>query len=86
LNRVLRGGETWPVPDHTTASGEPSPLFLTTGNAGGTELLVNGVAAAPLGGDGSVRRDLPLDAEAIRDGKLAANNPQPVFHVTPHNQ
>ncbi len=64
LNRVLRNGETWPVP----AKGQ---LLLTTGNAGGTELLVDGAATASLGGDGAVRRDLPLDADQIRDGKLA---------------
>jgi len=65
LNRVMRAGETWPVPP----SGQ---LLLTTGNAGGTELLVDGVVAPSLGGDGAVRRDLPLDAELIRDGKLAS--------------
>ncbi len=64
LNRVLRAGETWPVPPKLA-------LLLTTGNAGGTELLVDGAATASLGGDGAVRRDLVLDADAIRDGKLA---------------
>ncbi len=64
LNRVLRGGETWAVPDR------PS-LLLTTGNAGGTELLVDGTATAALGNDGAVRRDLPLDADAIKAGRLA---------------
>jgi cytoskeleton protein RodZ len=65
LNRVLKTGETWPVP--------PRPdLLLTTGNAGGTEILVDGVVAPPLGGSGGVRRDLPLDPQAIKDGKLAA--------------
>ena len=38
LNRVLRTGETWPVP------AKPS-LLLSTGNAGGTELVVDGVVA-----------------------------------------
>jgi cytoskeleton protein RodZ len=65
LNRIMRNGETWPVP----AKGQ---LLLTTGNAGGTELLVDGVVTASLGADGLVRRDLPLDADQIRDGKLAA--------------
>ncbi len=64
LNRVMRAGETWPVP----AKGQ---LLLTTGNAGGSVLLVDGVAAPSLGGDGAVRRDLPLDPDLIRDGKLA---------------
>lgn len=64
LNRVLRTGETWAVPPKLA-------LLLTTGNAGGTELLVDGVSSASLGADGAVRRDLVLDADAIRDGKLA---------------
>jgi cytoskeleton protein RodZ len=61
LNRVLKAGETWPVP----ARGD---LMLTTGNAGGTEILVDGVNTAGLGGNGAVRRDLPLDAEQIKAG------------------
>lgn len=71
LNRVMRSGETWPVPG-VAGKGQ---LLLTTGNAGGTELLVDGAATAPLGTDGVVRRDLPLDADLIRDGKLAAVTP-----------
>jgi cytoskeleton protein RodZ len=47
-------------------------LLLTTGNAGGTELLVDGVLAPSLGGDGAVRRDLALDPDQIRDGRAAA--------------
>jgi cytoskeleton protein RodZ len=72
LNRVLRAGETWPVPARLQ-------LLLTTGNAGGTELLVDGTPTASLGADGAVRRDLPLDADAIRDGRLNA----PVATATP---
>jgi cytoskeleton protein RodZ len=72
LNRVLRAGETWPVPARLQ-------LLLTTGNAGGTELLVDGTPTASLGADGAVRRDLPLDADAIRDGRLTA----PVATATP---
>ncbi len=64
LNRVLRAGETWPAPPKLA-------LLLTTGNAGGTEILVDGKATATLGGDGMVRRDLLLDPDAARDGKLA---------------
>ena len=65
LQRVLKTGETLAVP--------PRPdLLLTTGNAGGTEILVDGVAAPPIGGSGGVRRDLPLDPQTIKDGKLTA--------------
>jgi cytoskeleton protein RodZ len=64
VTRVLHPGETWNVPVRPN-------LLLTTGNAGGLDLLVDGNATAPLGADGAVRRDLPLDADVIRDGKLA---------------
>jgi cytoskeleton protein RodZ len=67
LNRVLRAGETWPVPPGKP----PGQLLLTTGNAGGTEVLVDGQLTAGLGIDGAVRHDLPLDPDAIRDGTLA---------------
>lgn len=63
LNRILRAGESWPVPIRPN-------LLLTTGNAGGTEILVDGVVAPTLGGAGAVRRDLPLDADTIKEGKL----------------
>ena len=64
LNRILRTGETWPVPGRTD-------LMFTTGNAGGTEVLVDGTAIPSLGGSGVVRRDLSLDPDQIKDGKLA---------------
>jgi cytoskeleton protein RodZ len=66
LNRILRAGETWAVPP-----GKPG-LTLTTGNAGGTQLLLDGQAIPALGASGAVRRDLPLTVEAIKDGRLAA--------------
>jgi cytoskeleton protein RodZ len=65
INRVLRPGETYNVPTK-------QQLVLTTGNAGGVDLLVNGVATAPLGGMGVVRRDIPLDADTLRSGKVSA--------------
>lgn len=65
FSHVLRAGESWPVP--------PQPgLSLTTGNAGGTVLVVDGVASAPLGAPGAVRRDLRLEPEEVRAGRLAA--------------
>lgn len=53
FSRLLHAGESWtpPRPD----------LLLTTGNGGGTELVVNGVAGPPLGKSGSVLRMIPLD-------------------------
>ncbi len=59
LSRVMRAGDTWPVPK------EPN-LVMTTGNAGGVEIVVDGITAAPLGGSGAVRRDLSLEPDAIK--------------------
>jgi cytoskeleton protein RodZ len=67
LNRILHAGETWEVPVRPN-------LLLTTGNAGGTDLVVDGVSTPSLGGSGAVRRDLPLDPDLIKDGKLALTN------------
>ena len=64
LNRLMHAGETWPVP-----AGKPG-LLMTTGNAGGTELDVDGTSIPTLGGSGGVRRDLKLDADALKAGPL----------------
>jgi len=64
FSRILHAGESWPVP-----SGQG--LVLTTGNAGGTELVLDGTVTSPLGTPGAVRRDLPLDPDAVKSGKLA---------------
>ena len=69
LNRILHAGDTWDVP------AKPN-LLLTTGNAGGTDLVVDGVTSPSLGGSGVVRRDLPLDPDLIKDGKLASAGPR----------
>jgi len=70
LNRTFRAGETWPVPPKQV-------LFLTVGNAGATEVLVDGVVTPSLGGDGAVRRNLSLDPDQVKDGKLALVPPTP---------
>jgi cytoskeleton protein RodZ len=61
FSRVLRSGETYTVP-------EEKGLMLTTGNAGGIEILVNGKKLKSLGTVGLVKRDIPLDAKKLRDG------------------
>jgi cytoskeleton protein RodZ len=63
LNRVLHPGEFWAVP------AQPS-LVLTTGNAGGTDILVDGATMPPLGASGAVRRDIPLDPDLLKTGKI----------------
>lgn len=65
LNRVLHAGETWPVPAMPN-------LLLTTGNAGGTNIVVDGTVTPSLGSDGAVRRDIPLDPELLKSGKTGA--------------
>jgi cytoskeleton protein RodZ len=63
LDRELRPGETWSVPNRRG-------LLLTTGNAGGTELLVDGVVTASLGGPAMIRRNVPLDPDLIKDSLI----------------
>jgi len=71
LNRVLHSGDTWVVPERPN-------LVLTTGNAGGTEVMVDGTMVQVPGGSGAVRRDLPLDADQIKEGRLAQLAPAAV--------
>ncbi len=59
FNRVLRPGETYRVPSRPG-------LLLTTGNAGGLEVVLDGDALPTLGQQGVVRRDLPLEPDALR--------------------
>jgi cytoskeleton protein RodZ len=68
LSRVLHPGDIWTVP------AEPN-LTLTTGNAGGTVIQVDGTVTPPIGGDGAVRRDIPLDPDLLKAGKYAAAGP-----------
>lgn len=61
FSRVLRAGETYVVPN------EPG-LMLTTGNAGGIEIVLDGKKLKSLGSVGLVRRDVPLDPKKLKDG------------------
>ncbi len=71
LSRLMRGGESWPVP-------RGSKLLMTTGNAGGTELVVDGIAAPSLGAAGALRRDVPIDGDAGKPaGAARPASPQP---------
>jgi cytoskeleton protein RodZ len=78
FNRLMHAGDTWPVPPDKTG------LLLTTGNAGGTEIDVDGAAVSGVGGSGMVRRDLPLDADLLKSGHLppiAHGKPKPAADV-----
>ena len=63
LSRMMKAGETFPVPT------KPN-LLLTTGNAGRTEILVDGTLAPPIGGAGSVRSNVPMDPDQLKAGTV----------------
>ena len=65
LNRFMHAGDTWTVPPDS----QPGQLLLSTGNAGATEVLVDGQAVPALGKSGAVRHDVPLDPDALREGR-----------------
>lgn len=60
FTRVLRPGDSYRVPNQ-------AGLTLLTGNAGGLDVVVDGQRLPTLGPQGAVRRDVPLDAEALRN-------------------
>lgn len=62
--RLFQPGDTFDVPN-------TPGLKLLTGNAGGLEILVDGEPVPPLGVEGMVRRNIPLDADRLRSGALA---------------
>jgi len=61
LQRVLRQGETFNVPDQ-------KGLVMTTGNAGGIVIELEGRALQSLGSLGVVKRGIRLDPAALSDG------------------
>ncbi len=61
LTRVLRAGDSYRVPNQ-------GDLTLLTGNAGGLEIVIDGRPLAPLGPVGAVRRNIPLDPQALAGG------------------
>lgn len=61
VNRVLHPGEVYVVP---TRDG----LLLSTGNAGGLDIEVDGELVPGLGAAQAVRRDVPLEPERLKAG------------------
>jgi cytoskeleton protein RodZ len=61
MARTLRAGESYAVP-------EQAGLRLTTGNAGGLDVLVDGQVVPSLGQVGSVRRNIMLDPARLKTG------------------
>jgi cytoskeleton protein RodZ len=60
--QVLRAGESFAPPD------QPG-LTLTTGNAGGLDVIVDGAKAPSLGEVGAVKRKIPLEPEKLKSGQ-----------------
>ncbi len=75
LNRILKAGETWQVPRQDN-------LLLTTGNAGGTEIVIDGNTTPSLGGAGAVRRDIMLDPTTLSSGVSAGKAATPPVQFT----
>ncbi|HVY99015.1 MAG TPA: DUF4115 domain-containing protein, partial [Dongiaceae bacterium] len=61
LQKVLRQGESFNVPDQ-------KGLLMTTGNAGGIVIELEGKALQSLGSLGVVKRGIKLDPAALADG------------------
>ncbi len=70
LNRVMKPGETWPVPTE-------ADLLLTVSNAANLELLVDGKPGQPLGAPGAVLHKLPLDPVFAKAGKPNSTGGRP---------
>jgi cytoskeleton protein RodZ len=71
----MHAGDSWPVPPNADGA------TLTTGNAGGTQIDVDGKPIpASLGASGAVRRDLPMDPAILAAGTLP---PMPARHRKP---
>ena len=75
FNRTLKAGEAYRVPM------KPG-LLLTMGNAPGTDVLVDGQLVANPFPTASVRRDIPLEPDRVRDGMAVSPN-QARAPVTP---
>ena len=58
LSQVLNPGDTYMAPN-------TPDLKLTTGNAGGLEIRVDGKEIRSLGGTGTIIREIPLAAESL---------------------
>jgi cytoskeleton protein RodZ len=68
LSRVLRAGETYAVPDE-------KGLVMSTGNAGGIEMVVDGKTLPTLGSVGLVKRNIVLDADKLGSGSVQTKSP-----------
>ena len=60
MTKLMREGEVYVVDSR-------DKLYLSTGNAGGLELLFHDGSVRPVGESGEILRDLPLDADRLRN-------------------
>jgi len=60
MTKLMRTGETYLVDSRDR-------LYLSTGNAGGLELVFDDGTVRPIGESGEILRDLPLDAAKLRN-------------------
>jgi hypothetical protein len=58
LRRIMKSGDTWPVPAETD-------LILDSGNASGLQVELDGVPRKLAGAKGSVIHDVPLDVDHL---------------------
>ncbi len=68
FSQILHAGQSWPVP-------QLAGLTMSTGNAGGTEITLDGKAGAPLGNTGAVLRAYALTAPAPKSPPAASSKP-----------
>ncbi|MFN4309421.1 MAG: helix-turn-helix domain-containing protein [Ferrovibrio sp.] len=61
FTRLLNAGERYVVPDR-------EGLTLLTGNAGAVRIVVDGQPLPPFGGEGEVKRGIPLDPDRLKTG------------------
>ncbi|MBI78240.1 MAG: hypothetical protein CMM53_10760 [Rhodospirillaceae bacterium] len=58
ISKILKKGDEYKIPNE-------AGVTLTTGNAGGIDVLVDGIKIEPLGGIGVVLRDIRMDPEIL---------------------
>lgn len=68
FSRVLNAGESWPVP-------KIAGLKITTGNAGGTVISIDGKAGQPLGTTGAVIHNYQLTPPAQGNATPSTSSP-----------
>jgi cytoskeleton protein RodZ len=61
VSKLMKAGDVFPVPARPN-------LVLNTGNAGRIDVVVDGNVVPAIGASGSVRKDVPLDADQLKAG------------------